>query len=49
MTLIWLSLYAVLVARVGDLLNRGAVRRGLNALLGAALVALGLRLAAERS
>jgi threonine/homoserine/homoserine lactone efflux protein len=48
LTLLWLSAYAVVVARAGDFLRRSRIRRALEALTGAALVALGLRLAAER-
>jgi threonine/homoserine/homoserine lactone efflux protein len=48
LTLAWLSLYAVVVARAGDFLSRSAVRRAVEALTGAVLVALGLRLATER-
>ena len=48
MTLAWLSAYAVAVARAGDALRRPAVRRVLDAVTGAILVALGLRLATER-
>ena len=48
LTLMWLSLYAVVVSRAGDLLRRGRIRRALEALTGVVLVALGLRLAAER-
>jgi threonine/homoserine/homoserine lactone efflux protein len=49
MTLLWLSGYALAVARVGDLLRRSAARRLLDAVTGAVLVALGVRLAiAER-
>jgi threonine/homoserine/homoserine lactone efflux protein len=47
MTLAWLSAYAVAVARAGDLLRRPRVRRALEAATGAALFALGLRLAAD--
>jgi threonine/homoserine/homoserine lactone efflux protein len=49
MTLLWLAGYAVVVARAGDLLRRPRIRRSLEALTGCALVALGLRLALERS
>jgi threonine/homoserine/homoserine lactone efflux protein len=48
LTLAWLTAYAVVVARAGDVLRRSSVRRLLDALTGAALVAFGLRLADER-
>jgi threonine/homoserine/homoserine lactone efflux protein len=48
MTFCWLSLYAVVVARAGDLLRRSRVRRTIEAATGAVLVALGLRLATTR-
>ena len=48
LTFVWLSAYAVLVARAGDLLRRSRVRRAMEAVTGAVLVALGLRLAAEQ-
>jgi threonine/homoserine/homoserine lactone efflux protein len=48
MTLTWLSLYAVVVARAGDILRRPAIRRAIDAVTGVVLVALGLRLATER-
>jgi len=48
LTLLWLTAYAFAVARAGDFLRRSRVRRALDALTGAVLVALGLRLAAER-
>jgi len=48
MTLIWLSAYAVAVARAGDFLRRPAIRRVLDAATGLVLTALGLRLATER-
>jgi threonine/homoserine/homoserine lactone efflux protein len=47
MTLLWLTPYVLVVAKAGDVLRRPRVRRGLDALCGTALVALGLRLAAE--
>jgi threonine/homoserine/homoserine lactone efflux protein len=47
LTLVWLSAYAVAVARAGDFLRRTCVRRALDRLTGAVLVALGIRLAAE--
>jgi threonine/homoserine/homoserine lactone efflux protein len=48
MTVVWLTAYAVAVARVGHLLARPVVRRVLDAVTGAVLVAFGLRLATER-
>jgi threonine/homoserine/homoserine lactone efflux protein len=48
LTLVWLSAYAIAVARAGDVLRRPAVRRTLDAVTGTVLVALGLRLAAEQ-
>ncbi len=49
MTLAWLSAYAVVIARVGHVLRRPGVRRLIDAVTGAVLVAFGLRLAAERA
>ena len=46
MTLTWLTLYAIAVARARRLIT-GRVRRALDAATGLVLVALGLRLAAE--
>jgi threonine/homoserine/homoserine lactone efflux protein len=48
MTFSWLSLYAVVVARAGDFLRRSRVRRTIEGVTGAVLVALGLRLATTR-
>ena len=48
LTVLWLAAYAVVVARAGDVLRRGRVRRWIEGVTGAVLVALGLRLAAER-
>ena len=47
LTLAWLSLYEAAVAKAGELLRRPRIRRTLEAMTGAVLVALGLRLAAE--
>ncbi len=47
LTFAWLALYAAVVARVGDVLRRGRVRRVIEGTMGAVLVALGVRLAAE--
>ena len=48
MTLAWLTAYAVAIARAGDFLSRSWVKRAIEAVTGAVLVALGLRLATER-
>jgi threonine/homoserine/homoserine lactone efflux protein len=48
LTFVWLSAYAVVVAHAGDLLRRPRIRRAMEAVTGAVLVALGLRLAAEQ-
>ena len=48
MTFVWLSTYAAVVAKAGEVLRRPAVRRALDAVVGAVLVAFGLRLASER-
>ena len=48
LTLLWLTCYAFVVARAGDVLRRPRVRRVLDGLMGAALLGLGLRLAAEQ-
>jgi threonine/homoserine/homoserine lactone efflux protein len=45
LTLAWLSWYAVVVERLGDVVRRGRVRRALDAVTGTALVAVGLRVA----
>src|SRR4029450_9570982 len=47
MTFGWLSLYAVVLNKVGPFLQRSRVRRTLDAATGTVLVALGLRLATE--
>jgi threonine/homoserine/homoserine lactone efflux protein len=48
LTLIWLAGYSVLVARAGDLLRRGPLRRALDGVTGIVLIGLGVRLALER-
>jgi threonine/homoserine/homoserine lactone efflux protein len=48
MTFAWLCLYATVVDRARALLQRSRVRRALDAVMGTALVALGLRLAATQ-
>jgi threonine/homoserine/homoserine lactone efflux protein len=47
LTLTWLSVYAVAVAKAGDFLRRARIRRMLEGLTGSVLVALGVRLASE--
>jgi threonine/homoserine/homoserine lactone efflux protein len=47
MTFAWLTLYAAVVARAGDLLRRSGVRRAIEGITGTVLVALGIRIAAE--
>jgi threonine/homoserine/homoserine lactone efflux protein len=48
LTLVWLSAYAVAVAKARNFLQRSWVRRVLDAVTGLVLVALGLRVATER-
>ena len=48
MGLVWLTGYALLVAKIGTLLKRSTVRRLVNAIAGTVLTALGVRLAFER-
>ena len=48
LTLVWLTAYAFAVAKAGDFLRRSRVRRALDGVTGAVLVALGLRLATEQ-
>lgn len=47
LTLTWLTGYAFAVAKAGDFLRRPKIRRALDGLTGAVLVAFGARLAAE--
>jgi threonine/homoserine/homoserine lactone efflux protein len=48
LTLTWLVGYSVLVARAGDLLRGGRVRRALDGVTGVVLIGLGVRIALER-
>ena len=48
MTLGWLSAYAMLVARAGHVLRRPRIRRAFEAVMGAILVAFGIRLAFDQ-
>jgi threonine/homoserine/homoserine lactone efflux protein len=47
MAIFWLVGYAMAIARAGDLLRRSRVRRTIESVTGAVLIALGLRLATE--
>lgn len=47
LTLAWLAGYSLAVDRVSDWLRRSSVRRSLDGVLGAVLVALGVRVSAE--
>lgn len=49
MTFLWLTVYAFVIAKAGEVLRRPVVRRWIEAVTGTLLVALGLRIAAERS
>lgn len=48
LTIVWLTGYAVVVTRARGVLDRGRVRRAIDAVTGTVLVAFGLRLAVER-
>ena len=48
LTLVWLCAYAVAASRASGVLQRPRVRRALDRLTGVVLIALGVRLAAER-
>jgi threonine/homoserine/homoserine lactone efflux protein len=48
MTFAWLCAYSAAVAWAGDLLRRPRLRRAVDAVMGAALVAVGVRVAVER-
>lgn len=48
LTFLWLSVYAVAVARAADFLRRTHIRRVLEGLTGAVMILFGLRLATER-
>ncbi len=48
MTLVWLSIYAAVVARAGHILRRPRVRRAFDAAMGTILLAFGVRLAIDR-
>lgn len=48
MTFVWLTLYAIFISRLSQLLNRPVIRRSIEACTGAVLIALGLRVASEQ-
>lgn len=48
MTLAWLALYVVAIAKFGALFQRSVLRRALDAAMGTVLIGLGLRVAAEQ-
>ncbi|MGZ3603298.1 MAG: LysE family translocator, partial [Ktedonobacterales bacterium] len=48
MGLIWLSWYASLVTKAGDVLRHPSIKRLLDRVTGVVLIAFGLRLAVER-
>ena len=48
LTLVWLTAYALVVAKAGDLFRGGRVRRLLDAVTGVVLVTLGFRVAASQ-
>ena len=48
LTLAWLSAYAAVVARAGNVLRRPRIRRAFEAVTGAILVALGVRVAVDQ-
>jgi threonine/homoserine/homoserine lactone efflux protein len=47
-SLAWLSVYATVVPRAGDVLRRTPVRRAIDRVTGAVLIGLGVRLALTR-
>jgi threonine/homoserine/homoserine lactone efflux protein len=48
LTLVWLTGYALAVAKAGDLFGRSRIRRTIEGITGAVLIALGVRLATTR-
>lgn len=48
MTLGWLSVYALAIGRVGDVLGRPRIRRAFDGVVGTVLVAFGIRLAFQQ-
>jgi RhtB (resistance to homoserine/threonine) family protein len=48
MTLSWLTLYATVIASLGDAFRRSRIKRAIEGLMGAALVGFGVRIAYEQ-
>lgn len=48
MTFTWLTLYAIITAKVGDFLRRPSIHRTIEGVTGTVLIGLGLRVAAEQ-
>jgi threonine/homoserine/homoserine lactone efflux protein len=48
MTLAWLTLYATVIASLGDAFRRSRIKRAIEGLMGAALVGFGVRVAYEQ-
>jgi threonine/homoserine/homoserine lactone efflux protein len=48
MTFLWLTVYALVIAKAGEVLRRPTIRRWIETVTGTLLVALGLRIAAEQ-
>ena len=48
MTFVWLTAYAVVVAKAGEVLRRPTIRRWIEGITGTLLVAVGVRIAAEQ-
>jgi RhtB (resistance to homoserine/threonine) family protein len=49
MGLVWLTVYGYGASRLADVMNRGRIRRGIEAATGTVLVAFGLKLAADNA
>ena len=47
-TFVWLTLYAIVIARAGDFLRRPSARRVIEGVTGTLLIGLGIRIAAEQ-
>jgi threonine/homoserine/homoserine lactone efflux protein len=48
MTFVWLTLYAVFISKLGDVLRRPRIRRTIEAVTGTVLIGLGVRVAADQ-